>query len=160
MSKVCKVSKGKPTLQFIFLLSLSIARLLIYSHLISLLPSEIRHWTFWGLNFGPGILRHYVSVKSKLQHAPPGHTPGIWHLCRLGEEEIWSSNSSRGWGIWSKALGWGIWTPPSISCKIFGAASYHGGRGVRGFSWKRLCLCGQLLTRKGLKQALCHIWSI
>ena len=36
--------------------------------------------------------------------------------------------------------------------------SYHGGRGVRGFSWKRLCLCGQLVTRKGLKQALCRIW--
>ena len=34
-----------------------------------------------------------------------------------------------------------------------GVASYHGGRGVRGFSWKRLCLCGQLVTRKGLKQA-------
>ena len=37
-------------------------------------------------------------------------------------------------------------------------ASYHGGRGFRGFSWKRLCLCGQLVTRKGLKQALCRIW--
>ena len=36
--------------------------------------------------------------------------------------------------------------------------SHHGGRGVRGFSWKRLCLCGQLATRKGLKQALCLIW--
>ena len=50
----------------------------------------------------------YVSVKSKLQHAPPptpraypGHTPGIWLLCRPGEEGIWLSESSRGWGIWS-----------------------------------------------------------
>ena len=32
---------------------------------------------------------------------PPGHTPGIWHLCRPGEEGIWWSESSRGWGIWS-----------------------------------------------------------
>ena len=32
---------------------------------------------------------------------PPGHTPGIWHLCRPGEEGIWLSESSRGWGIWS-----------------------------------------------------------
>ena len=80
----------------------------------------------------------------------PRHTPGIWHLCRPGEEGIWLSESSRGWGIW---------TAPSISCKIFGVASY-GGRGVRGFSWKRLCLCGQLVTRKGLKQALCRFWSI
>ena len=38
--------------------------------------------------------------------------------------------------------------------------SYHGGRGVGGFSWKRLCLCGQLVTRKGLKQALCCIEDI
>ena len=45
--------------------------------------------------------RCFVSVKSKLQHAPPGHTPGIWHLCRPGEGGIWLSESSRGWGIWS-----------------------------------------------------------
>ena len=32
---------------------------------------------------------------------PPGHTPGIWHLCRSGEERIWLSESSRGWRIWS-----------------------------------------------------------
>ena len=107
------------------------------------------------------IIRCYVSVKLKLQHGPPGHTPGIWHLCRPGEEGIWLSESSRGWGIWSPCFRGGLtWTPPSISRKIFGVASYHGGRGVRGFSWKRLCLCGQLVTRKGLKQALCRIWSI
>ena len=31
---------------------------------------------------------------------PPGHTLGIGHLCRPGEEEMWLSESSRGWGIW------------------------------------------------------------
>ena len=31
-------------------------------------------------------------------------------------------------------------------------------RGVRGFSWKRLCLWGKLVMRKGLQQALCCIW--
>ena len=36
-------------------------------------------------------------------------------------------------------------------------ASYHRERGVRAFSWKRLYLCGQLVTTKGLKQALCRI---
>ena len=36
--------------------------------------------------------------------------------------------------------------------------SHHGWCGVRGFSRKRLCLCGQLVTRKGLKQALYLIW--
>ena len=54
--------------------------------------------------------------------------------------------------------GWGIWTAPSISCEISGMASYHWGRGIRGFSGKRLFLYGQLVTRKGLKQALCCIW--
>ena len=79
----------------------------------------------------------YRSNRSFNIPPPPGHTPSIWHLCRPGEEGIWLSESSRGWGIW---------TAPSISCKIFGVASY-GGRGVRGFSWKRLCLCSQLVTR-------------
>ena len=32
----------------------------------------------------------YVSVKSKLQHSPPGHTPGIWRLFLPGREGIWS----------------------------------------------------------------------
>ena len=42
------------------------------------------------------------------------------------------------WNLWRGELSWGTrcW----------------------GFSWKRLCLCGQLVTRKGLKQALCGIW--
>ena len=86
-----------------------------------------------------------VSVKSKLQHAPPpGHTPGIWHLCRPGEEGIWLSESSRGWGIWSPCFRGGEFElHPRFHVKSLawqGSASYHGGRGVRGFSWKRLCL--------------------
>ena len=44
----------------------------------------------------------FEPVKSKLQRAPPpGHTPGIWHFCRPGEGEIWLSECSWGWGIWS-----------------------------------------------------------
>ena len=66
----------------------------------------------------------------------------------------------QGWGIWSPCFRGGeIWAPSSISCKIFGVAS-NGGPSVRGFSWKRLYHCGQLATRKGLKQALWRIWSI
>ena len=33
-----------------------------------------------------------------------GHTLGIWHLCCTGEEGIWLSESSRGWGIWTSIL--------------------------------------------------------
>ena len=65
--------------------------------------------------------------------AYPGHvTPSPSR-----EERIWLSESSRGWGIW---------TARSISCEISGMASSHRDRGVRGFSWKRLCLWGQLVT--------------
>ena len=35
---------------------------------------------------------------------PPGQTPGIWQLWRPGEEGIWLSESSRGWGIWSPCV--------------------------------------------------------
>ena len=42
----------------------------------------------------------------------------------------------------------------------FGVASYVR-RGVRGFSWERLYLCGQLVTRKGFKQALiCGVFEV
>ena len=71
---------------------------------------------------------------------PPGHTPG---------RREFDYQSLPGGGV-----GVGV----GISCEISGVVSYHGGRGVRGFSWKRLCLYGQLVTRKGLKQALCRIW--
>ena len=40
--------------------------------------------------------------------------------------------------------GWGIRTAPSISCELSGVASYYWGPSIRGFSWKRLFLCGQI----------------
>ena len=43
----------------------------------------------------------YGSNRSFNMPPHPGHTPGISHLCRPGEEGIWLSESSRGWGIWS-----------------------------------------------------------
>ena len=70
-----------------------LAKIFLYKKIPkSSLSLEIHSWNW---------LMHNVSVKSKLQHPPPGHTPGIWHLCRPGEEGIWLSESSRGWGIWS-----------------------------------------------------------
>ena len=64
-----------------------------------------------------------VSVKWKLQHAPPGHTPSIWHLCRPGEEGIWLSESSRGWGIWSP-------------CFRGGEFELHSGFHVKSLAWR------------------------
>ena len=102
----------------------------------------------------------YVSVKSKLQHPPPpsGHTTGISHLCRPGEEGIWLSESSRGWGIWFPCVRGGEFElHPRFHVKSLVWRAIMGDE-VLGFSWKRLCLCGQLVTRKGHKQTLCHIW--
>ena len=89
---------------------------------------------------------------------PLGHTPGIWHLCRPGVEGISLSESSRG-NLIPMRTGWGILTVTSISREIperfaftaLHVGSYHGRRGVRVFSWKRLCLCGQLAVFKGIQ---------
>ena len=108
---------------------------------------------------------NYVSVKSKLQHPPPPPPPpGIPRAFDTfavpGRRECDYQSPPGGGEIDPHALGGkaGIWTAPSSSYEVSGVASHHGGRGVRGFLRKRLCLCGQLVTRNGLKQALCRIW--
>ena len=61
-----------------------------------------RSWRLWNLSLF-NIM--YKSNRSFNNPPPaPGHTPGIWHLCRPGQEGIWLSESSRGWGIWSPCV--------------------------------------------------------
>ena len=87
----------------------------------------------------------------------PGHLTSL----PSGEEGIWLSESSRGWGIWSPCFRGGEFElHPRFHAKSWAWRAIYRGRGVRGFSWKRLCLCSQLVTRKGFKQALWRIWSI
>ena len=84
----------------------------------------------------------------------PRHPQGIWHLFP-GEEGIWlSESSSRGWGIWSPCVRGGEYLNCTLdlmwNLEISGEGSCHEGRGVGAcwrFSWKRLCLYGQLVTR-------------
>ena len=104
-------------------------------------------------------VRIYVSVKSKLQHAPPpsGIPRAFDTFAVPGRREFHYQSLPGGGEFDPHALGVGNLNCTLDSSKIFGVASYHGGRGVRGFSWKRLCLCGQLVTRKELKQALFRI---
>ena len=84
---------------------------------------------------------------------PPGHTPGTpWAFDTFavpGRREFDYQSLPGGGEFDPHALGVG-----NLNCTL----DFMWGRGVRGFSWKRLCLCGQLVTRKGLKQALCRIW--
>ena len=111
----------------------------------------------------------YVSVKSKLQHPPPprayhGHLTPL--PSRGGGNSIIRVLQGVG-NLIPMRCGWGIWFP----CVRGGEFELHPrfhvkslawwaimGDAVLGFSWKRLCLCGQLVTRKGHKQTLCHIW--
>ena len=74
--------------------------------------------TFENLQFAWCFLSFYGDVMYQLNrsfNSPSpfhrGHTLGIWHLCCTGEEGIWLSESSRGWGIW---------TITSILCEISG----------------------------------------
>ena len=45
---------------------------------------------YWRFRTRATISPDNVSVKSKLKHPPPGHTPGIWRLFLPGREGIWS----------------------------------------------------------------------
>ena len=82
---------------------------------------------------------------------PFGQTPGIWHLCHPGEKGIWLSESSRGGEFDPHALEVG-----NLNCTLNIMWNlWHGNP-----SLKRLCLCGQLVARKGLKQTLCRIKDI
>ena len=101
----------------------------------------------------------YVSVKSKLQHAPPGHTPGIWHLCRPGEEGIWWSESSRGWGIWSPCLRGGEFElHPRFHVKSLAWWAIMGNAVLEDFRGKDCAFVANWLRGKGLSK-LCAVFK-
>ena len=68
------------------------------------------HWKLFTLN-RPSHLLSLMYLSNRSFNMPPPSPPGIWHLCRPGEEGIylcrpgeegiWLSESSRGWGVWS-----------------------------------------------------------
>ena len=95
------------------------------------------------------LLICYVSVKSKLQHAPPPPRAYPGHLTPL---------PSRGGGNLIIRVFQGV---GNLNCTLDFMWNLWRGElcGTR-CSWKRLCLCGQLVTRKGLTQDLRRIWRI
>ena len=95
-----------------------------------------------------------VSVKSKLQHPPPpGHTPGIWHLYRPGEEGMWLSKSSRGWGIWSPCVrGREFELHPRFHVKFLAWRAIMGALVLEDFRGKDCAFVANWL------QGLCRIW--
>ena len=96
-----------------------------------------------------------VSVKSKLQHPPsPGHTPGIWHFCRPGEEGIWLSESSRAWGIWSPCVRGGEFElHPQFHVKSLAWRAVMGDAVLEDFREKDCAFVANWL------RGLCRIWS-
>ena len=101
-----------------------------------------------------------VSVKSKLQHAPPGHTPGIWHLCRPGEEGIWLSESSRGWGIWTPCFRGGEFElHPRFHVKSLAWWAIMGDAVLEDFRGKDCAFVANWLRGKGLNK-LCAVFEV
>ena len=105
--------------------------------------------------------KNNVSVKSRLQHAPP--PPGIPRafdtFAVLGRRNLITRVFQGVGNLIPMLLGWGIWTAPSISREIFGVASYHRGRGIRGFCGKDCVFVANWLRGKGLKK-LCAVFEV
>ena len=90
---------------------------------------------------------------------PPGHTSGIWHLCHPGEDGIWLSESSRGWGIWSPCFRGGEFElHPWFHVKSLASWAIIEDGVLEDSHGKDFFLCGQLVTRKGLNK-LCAIFE-
>ena len=54
--------------------------------------------------------------------------------------------------------GWGIWTAPLISCESLAWWAMMGDAVLEDFHGKDCAFVANWFTRKGLNQALCHIW--
>ena len=90
---------------------------------------------------------------------PPRHTPGIWHLCRPGEEEIWLSESSRGWGIWSPCVRGGEFElHPRFHVKSLAWWAIIGDEVLEDFRGKYCPFVANWLQGKGLNK-LCAIFE-
>ena len=107
------------------------------------------------------IWQSNVSVKSKLQMLPPrGHTPGIWHLCRPGEDGIWLSESSKGWGIWSPCFrGEEFELHPRFHVKSLAWRPIMGDAVLEDFRGKDCAFVANWLRGKGLNK-LCAVFEV
>ena len=91
---------------------------------------------------------------------PPGDTPGIWHLCRPGEERIWSSKSSRGWGIWSPCFRGGEFElHPRFHVKSLAWRAIMGDAVLEDFRGKDCAFVANWLRGKGLNK-LCAVFEV
>ena len=144
-----KISKTLKLLSVIFkgyyaLSHFQVKKLLLAFSILSNIDQNKAYFTVFTL---PLVAWHLCIGQVEASTSTPGHTPGVWYLCRPGEQEIWLS-------VW-----WGIWiVSPQFHVKSLGAAIIMADTVLVYLSWKSLCLCGQLVTRKGLKPALCRIW--
>ena len=101
----------------------------------------------------------YRSNRSFNMPPPPRHTPGIWHLCRPGEEGIWLSESSRGWGIWSPCFRGGEFElHPRFHVKSL-AWRAMGDAVLEDFRGKDCALVANWLREKGLYK-LCGVFEV
>ena len=91
--------------------------------------------------------------------SPSGHTPGIWHLCRPGEEGIWLSESSRGWGIWSPCVRGGEFElHPRFHVKSLAWRAIMGNAVLEDFWGKHCAFVANWLRGMGLNN-LCAVFE-
>ena len=111
------------------------------------------------------ITWHNVSVKSKLQHAPP--PPGIPRAFdtfdvpgRGGGLGIWLSESSKGWGIWSPCFRGGEFElHPRFHVKSLAWWAIIGDAVLEDFRGKDCAFVANWLRGKGLSK-LCAVFEV
>ena len=110
--------------------------------------------SYWAVLSCGAVYYAYAPIKSKLQHPPPGQTPGIWLFSVPGEWGIWRIRPSRGWGIWPCLGGVEKIEPEVSGFKFFFsgaevANSYKHVFGRDGRVWrKRYSICERLTYKK------------
>ena len=113
---------------------------------------------------GKQMTLHLIAIMYRSNRSfnmpPPGHTPGIWHLCRPGEEGIWLSESSRGWGIWSPFFRGGEFELRSrFHVKSLAWRAMMGVAVLEDFGGKDCAFVANWLQGKGLNK-LCAVFEV
>ena len=110
------------------------------------------------------VFLHYRNLMHRSNRSfnmlPPGHTPGVWHLCRPGEEGIWLSESSRGWGIWSPCFRGGEFElNPRFHVKSLAWRAIMGDAVLEDFRGKDRAFVANWFRGKGLNK-LCAVFEV
>ena len=122
-------------------------------HCIGVVLFQNCYWVIYCMR----VIRPYWQCIGQIEAStipcPTRHTPGIWHLCRPGEEGIWLSEFLRGWGIWSPCVRGGEFElHPWFRVKSLAWRAIMGDAVLEDFRGKDCAFVANWL------QGLCRIW--